>query len=53
MEAEIGLFETPKLIEQEPGHGAAATFADVLLNVAASWLASMCAATSAPPNIFK
>jgi hypothetical protein len=47
------LIEAPELIAQQPGHGAAAMFADVLPNVAASWLASICAATSAPPNVLK
>ena len=49
MEAEIGLIEAPELIAQQPGHGVSAMFADVLPNVAASWLASIRAATSAPP----
>jgi hypothetical protein len=53
MEAEIGLIGAPELIAQQPGHGAAAMFADVLPNVAASWLASVRAATSAPPNVLK
>jgi hypothetical protein len=54
MEAGIGLFEAPELIaQQQPSHGAAAMFADVLLNVAASCLASIRTATSAPPNVLK
>ncbi|MFY9828327.1 MAG: hypothetical protein WAU59_05145 [Rhodoplanes sp.] len=53
MEAEIGLIEAPGLIAQQPGHGAAAIFANVLPNVAASWLASIRAATSAPPTVLK
>lgn len=52
MEAEIGLFEASELIAQKPGHGAAAIFADVLPNVAASWLARIKRGNLCTPEYF-